>query len=446
MKQSLQQPGIRAFLLIWFGQLISLTGSGLTGFALGVWVYLSTGSVTQFALISVSTTLPAILFSPIAGALVDRWDRRIALIISDTGAGVSTVIIALLLMGGRLEIWHIYVLVGISSTFSAFQWPAYTAATTLLVPREHFGRASGLVQLAEAAAQIAAPMMAGALIGLIQVQGIILIDFATFLFATGTLLIVRIPRPPRTEEGAVGKGSLLREAAYGWGYIMARPGLLGLLLLFAATNFYFGIASVLFTPLVLSFSTPAVLGILMSIIGVGMLAGSLTMSAWGGPKRRINGILGFSILQGLAMYLAGAPPQVALIAPSVFVVFFSAPIVNGCSQAIWMSKTPPDVQGRVFAVRRMIAWSTMPLSYLIAGPLADRVFEPLMAEGGLLAPSVGQLIGVGPGRGVGLLFIVLSTLTVLAALLGSLYPPLRNVEGDLPDAVEGSAAAAGSTS
>jgi MFS transporter, DHA3 family, macrolide efflux protein len=444
MEQNLKQPGIRAFILIWFGQLISLTGSGLTGFALGVWVYLSTGSVTQFALISVSTTLPAILFSPIAGALVDRWDRRIAMIVSDTGAGVCTLVIALLLVGDRLEIWHIYILIGISSTFSAFQWPAYTAATTLLVPKEHFGRASGLVQLAEAAAQIVAPMLAGALLGLIQVQGIILIDFATFLFALGTLLVVRIPRPARTEEGAAGKGSLLKEAAYGWGYIKARRGLLGLLLFFATTNFYFGIASVLFTPLVLSFTTPAVLGVLMSIVGLGMLTGSLTMSAWGGPKKRINAIIGFSMLQGLTMYLAGAPPQVTLIAPAVFVIFFSNPIINGCSQAIWMSKTPPDVQGRVFAVRRMIAWSTMPLSYLIAGPLADRIFEPLMAQGGLLASSIGQIIGVGPGRGVGLIYILLSTLVLLAALVVSLYPPLRNVERDLPDVVGETALAVGS--
>jgi hypothetical protein len=133
------------------------------------------------------------------------------------------------------------------------------------------------------------------------------------------------------------------------------------------------------------------------------------------------------------MYLAGAPPRVILLAPSVFVVFFSAPIINGCSQAIWMSKTAPDVQGRVFSVRRMIAWSTTPLAYLIAGTLADRVFEPLMAEGGLLAASAGQVIGVGPGRGVGLLFIVLSTLTLLAAVAGFLYRPLRNVETDLPD-------------
>ncbi len=164
-----------------------------------------------------------------------------------------------------------------------------------------------------------------------------------------------------------------------------------------------------------------------------MLAGSLIMSVWGGPKNRIHGILGFGVVQGLVMYLAGAPPSFALLAPVVFVIFVVNPIINGCSQAIWMSKTSPDIQGRVFAVRRMIAWSSMPLSYIIAGPLADRVFEPMMAEGGLLAGSVGQWIGVGPGRGVGLLYIVLSSVLLLAAGVAFLYRPLRNVEKDLAD-------------
>lgn len=426
-------PGFKTFLLIWFGQLISLTGSGMTGFALGVWVFITTGSVTRFALISLATTLPGILMSPIAGALVDRWDRRMAMLLSDTGAGICTLLIATLLFTGRLEVWHIYVLMGISSAFSSFQWPAYSAATTLLVPKQQYGRASGMVQMAEAVGMILAPLLAGALVGLIQVQGIILIDFATFLFAVATLLLVRVPHPPVSAEGLHGRGSLLQEAAYGWKYITARRGLFGLLLFFAFINFTFGIASVLFTPLVLSFTTPAVLGVLMSVLGIGMLAGSLVMSAWGGPKKRVYGILGSALIQGLMMFFAGAPPSVALLAPSVFVIFFCTPIMNSSSQAIWMSKTAPDVQGRVFSVRRMIAWSTSPVAFLVAGALADRVFEPLMAVGGPLAGSVGRLIGVGPGRGVGLLYIVLAALTIFAAIAGYLYRPLRNVETDLPD-------------
>jgi len=426
-------PGFRTFLLIWVGQLFSLTGSGLTGFALGVWVFQNTGSVTQFALISLFTALPGILFSPIAGALVDRWDRRTVLILSDLGAGLCTVSMALLLWAQHLEVWHIYIAMAISSTFSAFQWPAYSASTTLLVPKEQYGRASGMVQLGEAAAQIISPVLAGALMGQIQVWGIMFIDFATLLFAVFTLLIVRIPKPEISAEGQAGKGSLFREAGFGWTYIMARRGLLGLLIFFAISNFTSGIVSVLFTPLVLSFTTPVVLGSILTVGGFGYLAGSLVMSTWGGPKPRIYGILGLSILQGIALFAAGFPPIPTILAGAAFVYFFTSPIINGCSQAIWQSKTAPDIQGRVFAVRRMIAWSSLPLAYLIAGPLSDRIFEPLMAKSGALAGSVGRIIGTGMGRGIGFLYIILGIATIAATLIGFLYPRTRNIETELPD-------------
>lgn len=266
-------------------------------------------------------------------------------------------------------------------------------------------------------------------------SGVILIDFATFLFAVITLLIVHVPKPKITAKGKAGQGSLLREAAYGWTYILARHGLLGILLFFAVTNFTSGIVGVLFTPLVLNFSTPAILGMLLSIGGLGFLAGSLTMSTWGGPKLRVAGILSFSVSQGVALFAGGFPPNVAILGAAAFLFFFSIPIINGCSQAIWQSKTAPDVQGRVFAVRRMIAWSSLPLAYLISGPLADRVFEPLLAEGELLANSVGQVIGVGTGRGIGLLFMVLGVITLLATVASYLYLPLRKVEAELPDAI-----------
>jgi len=436
MKAAVLQ-GVRAFFLVWFGQLVSLIGSGLTGFALGVWVYQSTGSVTKYGLILLFTALPGIVFSPVAGAFVDRWNRRLAMILSDTGSGMCTLVIVLLLMSHRLEVWEIYLLMAASSTFSAFQWPAYSASISQLVPKAQFGRASGMVQLAQAAAQIISPAVAGGLLGMIGLHGIIMIDFATFLFAVSTLMMVRIPRPVRTTAGAAGEGSILREALYGWRYITARSGLLGLLLLFAAANFSIGIVQVLFTPLVLSFSSTAILGTLLSIGGIGFLAGSLVMSAWGGPKRRVYGIYGAEVLTGIVLLFAGFPPNAMLLGVAAFLVFFALPITNGCSQAIWLSKTAPDVQGRVFATRRMIAWSSLPLAYLIAGPLADRVFEPLMAEGGALAGSIGRIIGVGPGRGIGLLYILLGITLLAATLAGIMYPRLRRVELELPDAIPG---------
>jgi hypothetical protein len=290
-----------------------------------------------------------------------------------------------------------------------------------------------MVQLGEAAAQILSPVLAGVLMGVIQIQGIILVDFATFLFAVSTLLVARIPRPEMTAEGKAGKGSLFREASYGWTFIRARPGLFGLLLFFAVGNFATGIVQVLFTPLVLSFTTTAVLGLLLSIGGLGFLAGSLAMSVWGGPRRRIIGILGSKLLMGAALFLVAFPPRAWIIGVAAFLFFFSSPISNGCSQVIWQSKTAPDVQGRVFAVRRMIAWASLPFAYIIAGPLADRVFEPLLVESGLLASSVGQIIGVGAGRGIGLIYIILGSIIMLSTLIGYQYPRLRKVETELPD-------------
>lgn len=426
---------IRTFVLVWFGQLISLLGTHLTGFALGVWVFQRTGSVTQFALISVFTTLPGLIVSPLAGALVDRWERRWAMILSDSGAGLSTLAIALLLLSNHLEIWHIYLATGISSIFNAFQWPAYTAAITLLVPKQHLGRASGMTQLGEAVARIASPILGGILLTTVQIWGVILIDFTTFLFALVTLLAVRFPEPKTRLDGKAEKGSLLREIASGWHYLSVRPGLLGLLAFFAGINFTVGIVATLITPLILGFASAVVLGAVLSTGGIGMLLGSIVMSLWGGPKHRIIGILGFVLLQGTVIFVSGLRTNAALIAAAAFVFLFSVPITNGCSQVIWQSKVAPDIQGRVFALRHMIALSSLPLASLVAGPLADYVFEPLLVVGGPLTGSIGDLIGVGPGRGIGLLFIVMGILTMLAAAAGYLYPRLRLVEKELPDAV-----------
>ena len=297
--------GIWAFVLIWFGQLISLVGSGLTSFALSVWVYQTTNSVTAYALVVLSTMAPNILLSPLAGALVDRWDRRWAMILSDTGAGLSTLTVVLLINSGQFELWHICLATAASSAFSALQWPAYSAATTLLVPKQHYGRANGMVQLGQGIGYIASPALAGFLVTTIQIQGVILIDFATFLFAVITLLFVRIPRPAATAEGEAAKGSLLHETLSGWIYLTTRPGLLGMLVLFAILNFLLGLIMALVTPMVLSFTDADVLGIMISIGAMGMVVGGLAMSVWGGPKRRINGVLSFLLLAGLALSVGG---------------------------------------------------------------------------------------------------------------------------------------------
>ena len=436
MTKKTASHGMRTFIVVWFGQLISTIGSGLTGFALGVWVYQETGSTTLFAMNMLAYAIPNLVVSPFAGALVDRWDRRKIMIMSDTGAGLATLSVAALLVTGNLEIWHVFVATAVSATFTTFQWPAYSATTTLLVPKEQLGRAGGMVQIGEAVSQLLAPAAAGALFVTTGLQGVVLIDFVTFLIAVGTLLLVRFPQPEATEEGEQSKGSLLSEAVYGWKYIAARSGLLGLLLIFAAFNFFTSLMYPLIAPLILDMASPDVLGYLASIIGVGMLIGTLVMSAWGGPKRRIHGVLFFLFLAGLFTMGFGISASLTVMAISGFFMMLVMPIINGSSQAIWQSKVAPDVQGRVFAIRRMIASSIIPIAYVLAGPLNDKIFKPLLVEGGTLANTfVGQVLGVGSSRGTGLLFIVIGFLSGLVALSGYLNPRVRNVEDELPDAM-----------
>ena len=430
------ERGMRTFILVWTGQFVSLIGSGLTWFGLGVWVWQETGSVTQFALIAVSASVPATVFSPFAGALVDRWDRRRAMILSDTGAAAMTVIIAVLFYFNSLEVWHIYIAVAIGAMFGSLQWPAYSAATTVLVPKRHLARAAGMVQTAQAISQTLSPLIAGALIGLIQLWGILAIDFITFLFALLTLALIQIPRPKVSAAGEEGRGSLWKEAAFGWKYIRSRHGLFVLLWFFAGVNFSLAFFGVLNTPMILSFSTPQVLGAIRSVGGLGMIIGGLALSTWGGPTRRVYGVIGSGAILGVGVIVYGLRPSIPLIIAAEVIIMVVMPIANGCSQAIWQVKTPPDIQGKVFSVRRMIAGSMTPISFLLAGPLADRIFEPLMAVDGAWAESMGKIIGVGPGRGIGLMLVIVGTLVILTAVISFLYPRLRYLEDEIPDMVD----------
>lgn len=427
---------MRAFLTLWLGQLVSQVGSALTSFALGVWVFQRTGSVTKFALILFFASLPGLALSPIAGALVDRWNRRRTLLLSNCLAAVMSTVLLFLLWDeakNLLAIWHIYVLIAVFSLASALQWPAFTASVTLLVARQHYGRASGLAQMGLAISQIVAPFLGALLLQWVHMRGILLLDLASYAFAFVNLLLLRIREPERPKETGP-RRSLLQESTVGWTYLRERPGLLALLALFAGSNFSLGMLQSLLTPLVLSFASSRSLGSVLSFAGLGMLAGTLVMGVWGGPRRRVRGIFIGLLVQALILLAGGWSPSLALVGTAAFVFLFAMPIVNGCSQAIWQSKVPAALQGRVFAVRRMVALSSLPVAYFLAGPLADRVFEPLLAPGGALAGSLGAVIGVGPGRGIGFLFMLLGVLVMACLFFASSYQRLRVVEDELPDA------------
>ncbi len=436
MKTSTSSGGTRTFFIIWIGQLVSLIGSQLTGFALGVWVYDETHSVLLLALTQIAFSTPFVFISPLAGVLADRWNRRTAMVVSDFGAGTAVFIAAALYLTGSLRPWMVIPINLMMASFITLMWPAYTAAVTLLVPKEQYGRANGFIQLGEALPQIAGPALAGALYVAIHVGKMALIDGITYLFSvTLMLLFVRIPNPPRTVDGEKATGSTWGQIRYGWDYILARKGLLALLMFFLVINFLSGVMQPLITPLILDNWTADVFGYLSTVLGVGMLVGTLVMSAWGGGKRKIYTLFGASLGMSIFLIFVGLRASIPLLAVSGFGVMFMMPLINASSQSIWQAKVAPDVQGRVFAVRRAIAGSMQVISPLLAAPLADYVFKPGMSAGGWMAPIMGPVFGIGANRGIGLLISLLGVLNVVATLLFFANARIRHVETDLPDHV-----------
>jgi MFS family permease len=425
---------MRTFFTIWSGQLVSLIGSQLTGFAMGVWVYEQSRSVLLLALVQVAQQAPYVLLSPIAGVFADRWNRRTAMIVSDFGAGLAVLAAGGLYLTHHLQIWMVIPINLWMASFNTLMWPSLTASVTLLVPKQHYGRANGFVQLGEALPQIAGPALAGALYVAIHLGNMALIDFATYLFSALLMLFfVRIPNPPRTAQGLEAKGSIWKEMRFGWDYITARKGLLALLLFFLATNFLSGVMSPLIVPLILDNWDASTLGYISTLMGVGMLVGTLVMSAWGGGKRKIFTLLGAAALSGLFLAAVGLRASLPLIALCGVAIMFCGPFINACSQAIWQAKVAPDVQGRVFAVRRTIAWSSGIIAPLLAAPLADYIFKPSMAIGGALAPLLGPIFGYGASRGVGVLISLVGLLSAGVSVIALLTPLVRRVELDLPD-------------
>lgn len=286
----LMPTGMVAFTLIWSGQLVSLTGSAMTRFALALWAWQETGLATALALVAFFSFAPMVLLSPLAGVLVDRLPRKLVLMLTDLGAGVATVALLVLFATGHLQIWHLYVAGAFAGAFEAFQFPAFSAAITTMVTRRHYARANGMLSLAESASSIAAPLLAGFLISRVGIAGVMLIDIVTFVVAIGLLLVVAVPQPAATAAGREGRGSLWHEMLYGWHYIVRRPSLLGLQLVFLGINSVGGLYLTLVNPLILARtgSDEQLLGMVLAANGVGGLAGGLLMSTWGGPRRLVH--------------------------------------------------------------------------------------------------------------------------------------------------------------
>ncbi len=432
MKADLNFKGLGKFSSIWASQFLSVFGSALTRFGVIIWAYQQTGSVTSLSLLSFFATLPYVLVSPLAGALVDRWDRRRVLVVSDLAAAAVTAGMLILFLGGHLHIWHLYLAEALLSLFGAFQDPAFESSVTLLVPEQQLTRANGMLSVATNGSRIFAPVMGGLLVNLIGLGGIMAIDLVTCLVATLVLAFLNISRPVASQAGRLAGNFLRQNMAFGFRYIRGHTGLTGILLIYCGINLfaaltYFGVMPAMI--LARSDGNEMALSTVQAVLGAGGVVGGVLISVLGGPKNRVNGLLfttGISFLLGDFLFAISRGLALWVVAALVSSVFI--PYIVSCYQALWQSLVPADVQGRVFAARNMVQVGSMPLAYLVAGPLADFVFEPALKPGGSLAGILGPLVGTGPGAGMGAMFLFTCVMGVTISIVGYLTPAIRNLE------------------
>lgn len=432
-----QQPNpasMRNFMIVWLGQLVSTIGSSMTSFAIEIWAWQITGQATTLALVGFFSLLPSIVITPISGAIVDRFNRKLLMMVGDTVAVFTTIILLLLYLTNHLQIWHFYLTSAIVGTFNQFQSLAYSSSISLMIPKKHYTRASSLEFLSSYGSNIIAPGLAGYLYTVIGFLGIWLIDIVTFTIAISSLVLVNIPQPPIT-TAKENVANIWRDVAFGWRYISNQKSLLALLLVNLLFWLPHDISNSLYSPMIMSRTNnnTLVLGSLASAAGFGGVIGAIFLSTWGGFRRKVKGVLLGMVGAGLSKIIFGLGRTPWIWIPAQFCSSLNFPLNGSSDNAIWLAKVPPSMQGRVFAARSLVLQIASALGYLIAGPFADQIFTPALQSGGVLVPIFGELFGTGTGAGISLLYVICAVWMLIVGLVGFFVPMLRNVETIVPD-------------
>jgi MFS family permease len=422
-------------LLVWSGQAVSLVGSAVLRFAFIIEVWSTGEQASAVTALSLCAVLPQALFSPFAGAIIDRIRKRSALQIADAGGILAVGLLALVhFFGGGLEPWQVYpatVLLGISA---AFQLPALTAAVPLLVRKDQLGRANGLLAGARSAAGICGPALGGIMIALTGIGAILVIDLASYAFALIGIRIVRM-RGDKVPKGAgAPRAKITAEAVEGMRYLFRQASLRDMTVNFCVVNLVMVFGFAVVQPMVLLKSGNGALAAVNSAIGIGGVLGGLVMAAWGGPKNRgrgmMLGILGMCLSAQLGTSLVGGVVGwcAAMLAGAVLMT-----VVNTSMQSIVQTKVPHEWQGRVFGAVMFLSQISGPLAMAFSGPLADGVFEPQAADGSGVFVVLGPLFGDAPGSGMAAMLFLAGVAGIAVALWGLASRSIRDIDVLLPD-------------
>ena len=419
--------------------MFSATATSVTTFALYIWIIKQTSGGSAVGVMEFFFFSATLLVAPIAGIIVDRYNRRATMLVYDVASLAITVLILLLYFFQALEIWHLYLATIVQGVGYAFQWPAYRAVISTMIPKDRYARANGMMYLLDDVPDVFSPILAGFILGpLVGLTGILVINVVAFAFSIGALLVTDIPETPQTVEGERSHGAFRKELAFGFAYIIKRPSLLGIQLIFLAGNFFSGIAlsAAVFYPMVLlrTGNSTETLGLISTVGSLAAVAGGIIITTWGGIRRPIHGVLlGWVVSSMVGLVLLGLGKGMMVWLVAVMVESLCDPLTKVSDDTILQRKVSPDLQGRVFGAQSLITQIMIPFTPLIGGYLGDKIFDPVMQTPNAVSNFFAPLVGMGPGAGMGLLIFLCGIGATLVGLSGYLLRPVRRLDDYLPD-------------
>ena len=411
---------------------ISLIGSRMTTIGIGIWLYQQNGKVTYLLLIPFFNELPSMLAGSLAGVWIDYIKRKYILIFSDLGQAFCTVFLFFSLAFHSFQLWHLYLVVILQGCFTAFQSPAADAVTTLLTEKEHRERVNAVKEILFPFAGILAPILSGLVYGLTGIQGVILIDLATFFVSVTVLFFLHIPELEKNELKVENKISFFKEFKLGLKYLLEHRSLLILVLYFSFTNFLLNGPLELAIPYLLKITGNQLkMSMYLTIMNLGALSGALILSIWGGTALKINTLMPGMLLNGFMMILFGFLRTQSILIAVLILMMLPLPICNAVFISLLQTKTPPDLQGRIFAVVSQLSMIGTPISFIITGPLVDYILEPSLSKSfwRLFTPVFGNQ----PGSGMGLLLSFTGIAIIVSTIICYRLPKIKNLELLLPD-------------
>jgi len=424
--------GFRNFSILLMAQATAVLGNSMANFGLGLWAYQHTGAVTDLAKIALASSIPTVLLSPLAGTLVDRWNRKRILLAGQCVSMLVMAVMALLFSSNKLAVTHITVLAALAAAVGAFVLPTISASVPLIVGRDNIGRANGLAALVLGIVQIMSPALAGSTLAGVGMMGIFVFAFCGALINSMVLLAMPIPQPTVPAD-APAKESVWQSFLAGIECLRERPGLGWLILFYGAIAFNISSIMILIMPMVLGFTDARGAGLIGSVAGVGMVLGGILMLVWGGPRRKTLGVLGGGYLMCVGLILAPVWPSITTTAIGALFIMACFPVITACNQTLFQHKIPVHQQGRVFGLRNFVIALIQPVAILVSAPLAQYFFEPAMQPGGWLADVLGDIYGTGKGRGAAVMISGLGLLTLLWTLIATASRTIRRLDLDLPD-------------